>query len=103
MGILVMLSALAVPAAADEAGKQAFMDANCDRCHSIASENITATVKSEKMKGPDLDGVGATHDAAWITEFVKREVKLEGKNHRSPWKGSDAELTAVAEWLATMK
>lgn len=88
---------------ADDAGKAAFLEAKCDRCHSIASADITATVKSEKMKGPDLDRIGTTRDAAWIQQFVKKEIKLEDKDHRTSWKGSDEDLGTITEWLASLK
>jgi mono/diheme cytochrome c family protein len=88
---------------AQEAGQKAFMDAKCNRCHSISSHEIEATVSSEKMRGPDLAKVGTKHDAAWITQYVKREVKMDDKNHRMAWKGSDEDLKTIADWLATLK
>ncbi len=35
---------------ADDAGKKAFVDAKCGRCHSIASADIIASVKSDKTR-----------------------------------------------------
>lgn len=95
-------TALAQDADAD-AGKKAFMDADCNRCHDVESHDISATIASERMKGPDLSQIGAEHDAEWIVDYVKREVQLEGKNHRLPWKGSDEELQTIADWLASLE
>ena len=100
---LVAILAIAAPSFADDAGKKAFVDAKCGRCQTIASADITASVKSEKMKGPDLDKIGAQRDAEWITKFVEREIQLDEKNHKSAWKGSDEELETISKWLASLK
>jgi mono/diheme cytochrome c family protein len=94
---------LAGSAFAQDAGQKAFTDANCNRCHDVESKDISATISSEKMKGPDLSKIGAEKDAEWITQFVKKEVQLDGKNHRMAWKGSDEDLKTIADWLASLK
>ena len=101
--IFVPLACVLSAASADEAGKKAFLDAQCERCHSVSSEDIAATVKSEKMRGPDLAKIGATRDAAWIEQFVKKEVQLDDKSHRAAWKGSDDDLLVIAKWLASLE
>lgn len=99
---LLVASVLSV-AAQDGAGKKAFMDVKCDRCHSIESEDIEATVVSEKMRGPDLAKLEESKDASWITQYLKREVKVDDKQHRFPWKGSDEQLQAIADWVASLE
>lgn len=84
-------------------GKQVFLDNNCNRCHAVSSHDIEATVKSERMRGPDLSDVGETRDPEWIAKFIAKEVELDGKTHRIPYKGSDEDLKAIAEWLASQK
>ena len=60
-------------------------------------------IESEKMAGPDLSTVGDQHDAAWIVKFVSRETEQDGKQHKSEYKGTKADLQAIADWLAAMK
>ncbi len=99
--VLVMsLTAGTSWAVQDDVGKQAFIDGSCGRCHSIESEDIHASVKSESMKGPDLGELDPPRDASWISAYLKRDVKLHDKAHRSPWRGTDEELKAIADWLA---
>lgn len=101
---LASLLAMATPSsAADEAGKKEFLAQKCNKCHSIASHQIEATVQSEKMKGPDLSDVGSKHDAAWMTQWVKKEVQLEGKSHSAKWEGTDKQLATIVGWLAQLK
>jgi mono/diheme cytochrome c family protein len=90
-------------AASDDAGKTAFLAQKCNRCHSIEAHQIAATVKSETMRGPDLSTVGKKHDAAWIKQYVRKEVKLEDKDHKAKWEGSEEDLQRIADWLASLK
>ena len=113
LGVPVLLVAftlpmLAVPqsahAAADPPGKTVFMAQKCNMCHSIDSQQIARTTKSEKMAGPDLSNVGGTHLAPWISAFLlKAEANAEGKKHGKEWKGTEADLKVLSEWLATLK
>ncbi len=89
-----LCAALALAASAGAAladGKQAFLDANCTQCHSVSSEDIAAS-----MMNLELDGVGAKRDAASISGYLRG-----GAPHPMPWTGSEEDLAAVAEWLAT--
>jgi hypothetical protein len=89
--------------AADDAGQKAYMDQGCDKCHGIAEAGIEAKIKSEKMQGPDLGELSAEKDAAWVKQYLKKEVQIDGKDHKAKWDGSDAELDAIANWLVSMK
>ena len=84
------------------ADKDLYQQAKCDRCHAVASEGIEATTKSARMKGPDLDGLGESRTAEWIVQYVKKEVNLDGKDHRSKYTGTDSDLETIAEWLVTL-
>lgn len=88
---------------ADDAGKQVFVDQGCNKCHGVTSAGIEATIKSEKMQGPDLDGVGSRHDAEFLSKYVKKEAQLNDKDHKATWKGSDEELAALIGWLETLE
>lgn len=90
-------------ASAGDTGKEAFLTAKCNKCHSVASHDIEATITSEKMKGPDLDGVAAKHDKEWMTKYVKKEEQLDGKSHKNTFKGTDEELQAIIDWLGSLE
>jgi len=82
-------------------GKQIFLDQKCNMCHSVPTAGITATTKSEKMKGPDL--VNVKEDAKTLTAFLKRTADLDGKKHPKEVKLSDADLSALINWILAQK
>ncbi len=85
-------------------GKEIFLAQKCSLCHSVGSQGIEAQTKSEKIKGPDLSNVGGSHLAPWITQWLKKEVaNTDGKKHPKEWKGTDAELQQLVDWLASLK
>lgn len=85
-----------------EAGQVAFVSAGCSRCHSVEVQGIEATIAVERMRGPDLSGIGDEHDAEGLTSFVKREASIDGVEHRVPYTGSDEDLLALSEWLVEL-
>ena len=104
----IALSALvsfAFPAvgAAQDAGQKAFEANKCSNCHSVEKVGIARKIQSEKMAGPDMSKIGDKRDAAWIVKFALREVELDGKQHKSEYKGTKEDLQAIADWLASMK
>ena len=98
-----MVSAAGGTGGGEPAGKALFVDQKCSMCHSVDAVGIERKSKSDKMKGPDLSTVGDEHDAAWIAAFVKQEETLDGEKHDKPYKGTDEDLQAIADWLASMK
>lgn len=102
--LLAVALFVALPLAAEEMdGKAIFEAQKCNLCHSVSSAGIEATTKSDKLKGPDLTGVGDRHDAEWIAKYLKKEVDKDGKSHTKPFKGSDEELKALVDWLLEQK
>ncbi len=100
---LAMLALAPTTAFAEEpAGQTAFTGNKCNMCHSIEAVGIERTSKSDKMKAADLSTVGDERDAAWIVQYVKQEVDLEGTEHKRSYKGTDEDLEAIAAWLATL-
>ena len=99
-GMVPML--VAQPAnAADAPGRAVFEAQKCTMCHSVNSQQIAQT---SKMAGTDLSTVGATRNAAWLTQYLKKEVANGGgKKHSKEWKGTDAELKQLVDWLVTLK
>lgn len=100
---VVALCATAMTASAQDAGKEAFLSNSCNRCHAIESEEIEATAKSKRVRGPDLSNVGDTRDAAWLTKYIEKEVQTNDKDHPVAWKGSAKDLQAMATWLASLE
>ena len=57
-------------------------------------------------RGPDLSKVGRAHDAEWIKEHVRTPKKHKEQSRMPAFdeaKLSDADLQAVADFLATLK
>jgi cytochrome c5 len=98
--LLTVFGALAAAAAAPD-GKAVFASQKCSMCHSVQSAGIERTMKSSKAK--DLSTIGSERDAAWLTKWLKKEEKIDGKPHQKAFTGSDAELSALVSWLGTLK
>ena len=82
-------------------GKQLFLDQKCNMCHGVSTAGIAATTKSEKMKGPDL--VNIKEDAKTLTAYLKKTGDLHGKKHAKEVKLSDADLSALINWILAQK
>lgn len=104
MAAVLLIGGMSASSASAADGKELFVAQKCNLCHSIAAAGITATTKSEKMKGPALDGVVAEKGVEWTLKFLHKEVELEGKKHgKDISKLSDADLKTLVDWLATQK
>ena len=79
--------------------KTIFLAQKCNVCHSVQSAGIEAKTKSEKMKGPDLTGITSRRETDWIAKYVRKEVQLDGRDHKKEFKGSKEELAALISWL----
>jgi cytochrome c2 len=86
-------------AAGDSAGAELFLAAKCNMCHGVASADIMAKSKSEKMLGPDLGGVTERYDAEWISKYMRKQVQKDEKDHKKEYKGTEEDLTAMIQWL----
>lgn len=100
---VVLVLAPVSPVAAEEGADNAFVAQKCNMCHAVSTAGIEAKVKSEKMQGPDLAGISSRHEADWIAKFLRREVQLDGADHKKEFKGTDEELKALIAWLETQK
>ncbi len=97
---IVVLSAVPATGAGPD-GKALFLAQKCNLCHSIDAAGIQRTSKSEKTKGPDLGGVVARRDAAWMKRFLSKDVDVNGKKHLKTFTGTPQELDALIAWLRT--
>lgn len=80
-------------------GKAIFLAEKCNLCHSVESQGIESKAKSEKMKGPNLDGCCGDMEADALTQYLKKETEMDGAKHKGSFKGSDEELSALIDWL----
>jgi cytochrome c553 len=83
----------------DLTGRQIFIDSKCNNCHTVTSNEII----SKKDDAVDLSNAGNTGDAQLLKSYLIKEAKINDKDHKIKFKGSDEELNALAEWLASLK
>ena len=86
----------------DMGGKEIFLAQKCNLCHSVESQGIEAKAKSEKMKGPNLDGCCTDLEASALTGYLKKETEMDGAKHKGTFKGTDEELAALIDWLKSL-
>jgi hypothetical protein len=106
-GTLVLGAALwhglgTTPAMAAASGADLFAEYKCAMCHSVAGADIQATVKSEKMKGPDLGGY-KNADSAELLSFVTQATDRDGAKHKKKFPGGQEELDSILAWLGEQK
>jgi cbb3-type cytochrome oxidase cytochrome c subunit len=80
-------------------GKQIFIDSKCNNCHTVISMEIT----SKKDDATDLSNASTVGDAALLKSYLLKEAKINDQDHKLKFKGSEAELNALANWLLTLK
>ena len=80
-------------------GKKVFVDSKCNMCHTVKS----AGIESKKSDATDLSTVGKDKTAEFLMKYLKKETKLNDKDHKSSFKGSEDELTKLVNWLLTLK
>jgi mono/diheme cytochrome c family protein len=103
---LLMFAMVAMAKASHADGKSIFLANKCNSCHSISAQGVQVKKSDDDdggTKPPDLSHVGKTQSAQWITGFLHKTETLKGKKHKKAWKGSDADLTTLANWLASLK
>jgi mono/diheme cytochrome c family protein len=102
---IVLLGVLYSGPAAGQAGKldgkAIFLAQKCNMCHSVPTQGIERTVKSEKIAGPDL--VNIKEDAAFLTKWLHKQAELHGKKHGKLFTGSDEELATLVAWIQAQK
>jgi mono/diheme cytochrome c family protein len=84
---------------ADPDGKQVFIDGKCTTCHTV----VTAGVTSKKKDATDLSKTGDTHKADFLAKYLTKKDKLNGKDHKTAFKGTEQELNALTKWLESLK
>ncbi len=82
-------------------GLTLFIAQKCNMCHAVPEVDVVAMAKSKKMRGPDMPAESREPD--WIVRYLKREIQLNGKDHKKEFKGTEEELRAIAAWLVELK
>lgn len=98
---IIGLFAIAFSFAQDKGidGKNIFIDAKCNNCHTATSMDIT----SKKDDATDLSNVGTVGDAQLIKSYLLKEAKINDKEHKTKFKGTEEELNNLVNWLFTLK
>lgn len=80
-------------------GKKVFVDNKCNMCHTVT----VAGIESKKSDATDLSLVGKDRTTEFLTKYLKKEAKLDDKDHKSSFKGTDEDLAKLVDWLSTLK
>ena len=100
MGGLFLAAMVDSPAVAEGEktdGKAIFLAQKCNMCHAVPSAGIEAKTKSEAMKGPDVAGLDG--DAEQLAKYLRKQAKIDGKDHKKEFKGGDDELKVLIDWV----
>jgi len=80
-------------------GKKVFVDNKCNMCHTVT----VAGIESKKSDASDLSTTGKDRTVEFLTKYLKKEAKLDDKDHKSSFKGTDEDLGKLVDWLSTLK
>ncbi len=80
-------------------GKKIFVDNKCSMCHTVTTEGV----ESKKSDAVDLSTVGKDKTEEFLLKYLKKETKLNDKDHKSSFKGSEEDLKILVDWLLTLK
>jgi len=80
-------------------GKQVFLNSKCNNCHTVNSIELT----SKKDYANDLSNAGSLGDAKLMKSYLLKESKINDKDHKLKFKGTEDELNALITWLLTLK
>lgn len=83
----------------DGDGKKIFIDNKCNMCHTVTSQGI----ESKKSDAVDLSEVGKDKTTEFLNKYLKKETKLNDKDHKASFKGNDQDLKILVDWLLTLK
>lgn len=94
-GVALMFGLRPAGASEIEAGRTFFEKKRCSLCHTIEGEG--GDIAS------DLSGIGSKRDRTWFLKFFKNPKKLVPTAKMMPVKGSQKELSALADYLLSQK
>lgn len=88
-------------------GKKIYMDNKCNACHSITAQSIPVKKVEGEEKNekdpPDLSSVGLERNADWISKYLMKKEAIKGEKHSKKFKGSEGDLSVLAQFLEAQK
>lgn len=81
-------------------GSIIFIEAKCNKCHSINSQAIECT--STKTFACDLSKVGDSINVEIIKDYLKKKVKLNSKKHPVAFNGKATDFDILCNWLQNL-
>ena len=97
---VVLLFGFAYSFGADEPdAKKIFVEKKCNSCHSVEA----AGIESKKKNADDLSKVGDSNKAEFLEKYLTKKEKMNDKEHKTAFKGTDEELKAISKWLGSLK
>ncbi|MDP4116243.1 MAG: c-type cytochrome [Bacteroidota bacterium] len=80
-------------------GKKLFEDKKCGVCHSVNNAGISSKSKT----AVDLSSAGVKNNAQFIVKYLNKQEKINGKEHKVAFKGTEQEAKELASFLAAQK
>lgn len=98
---LAVVAALPAQEEAGAAASTLFVDTyKCNMCHSVEAADVEA--RSEKTFSGDLSGF-TTEDRDALARYLRKEEARDGEDHKKAFAGSDEDLQAILDWLASLE
>lgn len=85
-------------------GKEVFEAQKCTKCHTVDSQEIATTSKKDPSEVADLSNAGNKFDSAEaLKAYLNKETEVDGKKHKLKYKGEEADLQVLVDWVLTLK
>ncbi len=86
-----------------DVGSDLFVAKKCVKCHTVDSHQIKTTSKKDPSEISDLSKAGMEFHKTNLTAYIKKETMRNDKKHKFKFKGEEAELESLVEWVLTLK
>jgi mono/diheme cytochrome c family protein len=83
----------------EPAGKKLFIDNKCNMCHTVKLVGI----ESKKSDASDIKTLDKEKSTEFWMQYLMKKEKLNGKDHKTAFKGSEEDLAKIVEWLLTIE
>ena len=80
-------------------GKKIFIDKKCNSCHSVDAVGI----EYKKKNAAYLSKIGNSIKADFLEKYLTRKAKINNKEHKTAFKGTEEELKTISKWLGSLK
>jgi cytochrome c2 len=79
-------------------GKEIFIAAKCDKCHTLDAAGIKIAPKKT-----DLSGIVAKLPADKMDKYLLKETDANGKKHMVKFMGPKEDLAVMVKWITSFK